>query len=99
MHIGPYPAKSLVICLLHNVVDTAIKFGHGYSHQAEDAKHDKGVAHKRFDTLMDGFVMMVMLHIFVLMFYKYYNNKTLALCQFSVILYNTDERAPQGITS
>lgn len=32
---------------------------------------------------MDSFVM---LHIFVLVLYEYYNNKTLAFCQFHVVI-------------
>lgn len=84
MHIRPHPAKTLVVCLLHSMIYTTVKLCKRYSHQAENAEHDKWVTHKRFDTLMDGFVV-VMLHIFVLMFYEYYNNKTLAFCQFNVM--------------
>ncbi len=84
VHIRPYPAESLVIGLLYNVMNTTIELGHSNSHEAENTEYDKRMAHKRFDTLMNGFVVMVTLHIFVLMFYKYYNNKTLAFCQFCV---------------
>jgi len=99
VHISPYPAKALVVCLMHDIMHTAIKLSHSDCHKAEHAKDDKRMAQKRLYMLVDGFVVMIVLHIFVLMFYKYYNNKTLAFCQFDVLLYNMPECVPQGITS
>lgn len=64
VHVRPYPTKSLVISLLYGTIYAAIELGEGYCHETKNAEYDKRMAHKRFDTLMNGFVVMVTLHIF-----------------------------------
>jgi len=78
VHICTYPAKALVVCLLHNGTDSSIKSSQRYKHKSHDGNNCNAVACNLFYTLMNGFRINEMMVMGLLHF--------VCFCSFTILL-------------